>query len=55
MANVNVSSKPPHIGASRRYLEDVTAAEFCEEGGHWTARLFNRPQTAQDFLKTWRL
>jgi hypothetical protein len=34
IANVNVSSKPPHLGASRAYLEDVTAAEFCEEGGH---------------------
>ncbi len=31
---VNATSKPPHIGASRAYLEDVTAAEFCEEGRH---------------------
>ncbi len=31
---VNATSKPPHLGASRAYLEDVTAAEFCEEGGH---------------------
>ncbi len=31
---VNVTSIPPHLGASRAYLEDVTAAEFCEEGGH---------------------
>ncbi len=31
---VNATSKPPHFGASRAYLEDVTAAEFCEEGGH---------------------
>ena len=31
---VNVTSKPPYLGASRAYLEDVTAAEFCEEGGH---------------------
>ncbi len=29
-----VSPKPPHIGASCAYLEDVTAAEFCEKGGH---------------------
>ncbi len=34
IANVNVSLKPPHLGASCAYLEDVTAAEFCEEGGH---------------------
>ncbi len=31
---VNATSKRPHFGASRAYLEDVTAAEFCEEGGH---------------------
>ncbi len=31
---VNATSKPPHLGASRAYLDDVTAAEFCEEGGH---------------------
>ncbi len=31
---VNATSKLPHLGASRAYLEDVTAAEFCEEGGH---------------------
>ncbi len=31
---VNVTPKPPHLGASRAYLEDVTAAEFCEEGRH---------------------
>ncbi len=36
---VNVTSKPPHPGASRAYLEDVTAAEFCEEGGHGTLRI----------------
>ncbi len=34
IANVNVSLKSPHLGASCAYLEDVTAAEFCEEGGH---------------------
>ena len=34
IANANVPSKPPHLGASRAYLEGVTAAEFCEEGGH---------------------
>ena len=33
---VNATSKPPHLGAGRAYLEDVTAAEFCEEGGHRT-------------------
>ncbi len=27
---VNVTLKPPHIGASRAYLEDVTAAEFSQ-------------------------
>ncbi len=31
---VNATSKPPHLGASRAYLEDVTAAKFCGEGGH---------------------
>jgi len=34
IANVNVLSKPPHLGASCAYLENVTAAEFCEKGGH---------------------
>ncbi len=34
IANVNVLSRPPHLGAGCAYLEDVTAAEFCEEGGH---------------------
>ena len=31
---VNATSKPPHLGAGRAYLEHVTAAKFCEEGGH---------------------
>ncbi len=31
---VNATPKPPHLGVGRAYLEDVTAAEFCEEGGH---------------------
>ncbi len=31
---VNVTSRLPYLGASRTYLEDVTAAELCEEGGH---------------------
>ncbi len=26
--------QPRHNGVSRAYLEDVTTAEFCEEGGH---------------------
>ena len=30
IASVNVLSMPPHLGACRAYLEDVTAAEFCE-------------------------
>jgi len=34
IANVDVSSKPPHLGASPVYLEDVSVAEFCEEEGH---------------------
>jgi hypothetical protein len=34
IANVNVLQKPPHLGASCAYLDDVTAAEFCEEGRH---------------------
>ncbi len=36
---VNVFSKPPYLGASCGYFEDVTAAEFCEEGGHGTLRI----------------
>ncbi len=31
---VNAAPKPPHFGAGSAYLEDVTAAEFCEERGH---------------------
>ncbi len=31
---VNVTLKPPHIGASRANIEDVPVAEFFEEGGH---------------------
>ena len=34
IANVNVLQKTPHLGANRSYLKDVTAAEFCEAGGH---------------------
>ena len=30
---VNSTSKPTHLGASRAYVENVTAAEFCEQGG----------------------
>jgi len=37
---VNVTPNPPHLGASRAYLEDITAAEFCEEGGHGHYRLY---------------
>ena len=30
IANANPPPKPPHIGASRAYLEGVTAAESCD-------------------------
>ncbi len=30
---VNATPKPPHLGASRAYFENVTAAQFCKEGG----------------------
>ena len=36
---VNATSKLPHPGANSAYLEDVTSAEFCEEGGHGTLRI----------------
>jgi hypothetical protein len=31
---VNVTSKPPHLGASLAYLEDDMAAEFSEASGN---------------------
>ncbi len=34
MLTVNVTYKPPHLGAGSAYLEYITAAEFREEGGH---------------------
>ncbi len=38
-----------HLGASRLYLEDVTAAEFCEEGGHDACDYANVGENLDDF------
>ena len=50
IANVNVLSRPPHLGASRAYLEDVPAAKFYKEGGHGTLLV---PESVEQFPELW--